>query len=266
MARTSDQPLQVEENIHIFMSSLWEAVILVVLVSVSGIIHNKVIRVADEFTQAELDHTASYLNVEFHGKSLATIRSEIVELMKEEKALYDQLLRNAMLLCSQSLQDGDQPDVFIEGASNIIAKPDFSDTERMRALFKMFEQKGHSRVDRPLTNTSPDVGRSIPLVSFSAVLFPDPLRPSSTKVSPASTLPGGISNNASPIGWRYCRTRTTRPSSRSGTIPTEGTCSTTSARNERPSSSRTSSTRSPTTRPWNTRWEPTTSGITAFSW
>jgi heat-inducible transcriptional repressor len=39
------------------------------------------------------------------------------------------------------LQEGDQPDVFIEGASNIISKPDFADTERMRALFKMFEQK-----------------------------------------------------------------------------------------------------------------------------
>jgi multidrug efflux pump subunit AcrB len=36
MARTSDQPLQVEENVDLFMSSLWEAVILVVLVSLVG--------------------------------------------------------------------------------------------------------------------------------------------------------------------------------------------------------------------------------------
>ena len=36
LARTSDQPLQVEENIHLFMSSLYEAVILVVLVSLIG--------------------------------------------------------------------------------------------------------------------------------------------------------------------------------------------------------------------------------------
>jgi multidrug efflux pump subunit AcrB len=35
-ARTSDQPLQVEENIHLFMASLYEAVILVVLVSLIG--------------------------------------------------------------------------------------------------------------------------------------------------------------------------------------------------------------------------------------
>jgi multidrug efflux pump subunit AcrB len=36
MARTSDQPLQVEENIHLFMTSLWEAVVLVVIVSLIG--------------------------------------------------------------------------------------------------------------------------------------------------------------------------------------------------------------------------------------
>jgi multidrug efflux pump subunit AcrB len=36
MARTSDQPLQVTENVHLFMSSLWEAIVLVVLVSLVG--------------------------------------------------------------------------------------------------------------------------------------------------------------------------------------------------------------------------------------
>jgi multidrug efflux pump subunit AcrB len=35
-ARTSDQPRQVEENVHLFMMSLWEAVILVVLVALVG--------------------------------------------------------------------------------------------------------------------------------------------------------------------------------------------------------------------------------------
>src|SRR5262249_30971922 len=36
LARTSDQPRQVEENIHLFMGSLYEAIALVVLVSLIG--------------------------------------------------------------------------------------------------------------------------------------------------------------------------------------------------------------------------------------
>jgi heat-inducible transcriptional repressor len=127
---------------HIEFVQLPDKRILVVLVSLSGIIHNKVIRVADEFSQDELDRTASYLNVEFHGKSLVAIRSEIVELMKEEKALYDRLLQNAVLLCEQSLAGEETTgEVYVDGASNILTKPDFDDIERMRDLFRMFEEK-----------------------------------------------------------------------------------------------------------------------------
>ena len=48
-----------------------------------------------------------------------------------------------------------------------------------------FKRMGsHSRVDLPFTRTSPRVGNSIPLVILSAVVLPDPLRPSNTNVSP----------------------------------------------------------------------------------
>ena len=127
---------------HIEFVLLPDKRILVVLVSTANIIHNKVIRVADEFAQDDLDRTARYLNTEFSGKSLLAIRSEIVELMKEEKALYDKLLQNAILLCERSLEGEEaSADVYVDGASNILTKPDFVDIERMRDLFKTFEEK-----------------------------------------------------------------------------------------------------------------------------
>jgi len=130
---------------HIEFVQLPDKRILVVLISTSSIIHNKVIRTADddEFTQDELDRTARYLNAEFGGKSLSIIRSEIVALMKEEKALYDRLLRNAVLLCERSLEGEDTGggDIYVDGASNILTKPDFVDFERMRELFRTFEEK-----------------------------------------------------------------------------------------------------------------------------
>ena len=127
---------------HIEFVLLPDKRILVVLVSTANIIHNKVIRTADDFTQEDLDRTARYLNTEFSGKSLLAIRAEIVELMKEEKALYDRLLQNAILLCERSLEGEEASgDVYVDGASNILTKPDFMDIERMRELFKTFEEK-----------------------------------------------------------------------------------------------------------------------------
>src|SRR6266404_3221269 len=46
--------------------------------------------------------------IDLGGKSLLTIRDEMIALMNEEKALYDKLLHNAMLLCERSLQDEDE--------------------------------------------------------------------------------------------------------------------------------------------------------------
>ena len=127
---------------HIRFVRLPDRRVLVVLVSNSNIVHDKVITLDEEFTQDELDRTARYLNVEFSGKSLLAIRAEIIELMREEKALYDTVLRNAMLLCERSLQDEDATaEVYLDGASNILTKPEFSGAERIRELFRMFEEK-----------------------------------------------------------------------------------------------------------------------------
>jgi len=89
-----------------------------------------------------LNRTAQYLNTEFSGKSLSSIRAEIVELMKEEKALYDRLLQNAVLLCERSLEgEHTSAGVYVDGTSNILTKPEFVDIERMRELFRTFEEK-----------------------------------------------------------------------------------------------------------------------------
>jgi heat-inducible transcriptional repressor len=128
---------------HIEFVQLADKRILVVLVTTSNSIHNKIIRLEDNLSQEELEQTARYLNTEFGGKSLLAIRTEILELMREEKALYDRLLRNAILLCDMSLEgeEAGSGDVYVDGASNILSKPDFVDVDRMRELFRTFEEK-----------------------------------------------------------------------------------------------------------------------------
>ena len=128
---------------HIEFVQLADKRVLVVMVATSNIVHNKIIRVDEALSQDELDRTARYLNTEFSGKSLLAIRAKILELMQEEKALYDRLLRNAILLCDMSLegQEGENPNIYVDGASNMLTKPDFADIEKMRELFRTFEEK-----------------------------------------------------------------------------------------------------------------------------
>jgi heat-inducible transcriptional repressor len=128
---------------HIEFMRLADDRLLVILVFASNVVQNKIIRVDEPYTQEELERAARYLNAEFTGKSLQTIRAEIIARMGEEKALYDRLLRDAVLLFERSVEggEGETGDVYIDGASNILAKPDFSDVDRLRELFRTFEAK-----------------------------------------------------------------------------------------------------------------------------
>lgn len=128
---------------HIEFVNLSERRILVVLVSAPNIVHNKIIRLRETYSQEELDRTARYLNIEFGGKSLAEIRAAILKLMHEEKALFDKLLQTAMILCSESIEDEDdnRGAVYVGGTSNILTKRDFADLDRLRELLRTIEEK-----------------------------------------------------------------------------------------------------------------------------
>lgn len=128
---------------HIEFVNLSEKRVLVVLVSAPGIVHNKVIRMTETFTQDELDKTARYLNAEFGGKSLLAIRSEILKLMHAEKALFDKLLQTAMILCSQSIEGEDEThgEVYVDGTANLLSRGDFADLNRLRQVIRTIEEK-----------------------------------------------------------------------------------------------------------------------------
>ena len=129
---------------HIEFVNLGDRKVLVVLVSAPNIVHNKIIRLKEPFSMEELESTARYLNVEFQGKSLAQIRSEILRRMHEEKALYDKLLQNAMILCCGSIEDEQDSigDVYVEGTAHILAKSDFAtDVEKLRELLSTIEER-----------------------------------------------------------------------------------------------------------------------------
>lgn len=133
---------------HIEFMRLADDRALVVMVFASNIVQHKIVRLDEPLTQDELERTARYLNAEFGGKSLVAIRAEILHLLREEKRLYDELggdelIRRAALLTERSLAGETEAggDVFVDGAANILVKPDFADVRRLSDLLRTLEAK-----------------------------------------------------------------------------------------------------------------------------
>ena len=76
MARTSDQPMQVEEQVHLLMSSLWEAVFLVVVVALIGFWEWRsalLLALSIPITLAMTFGMASMLNIDLQQVSIASV-------------------------------------------------------------------------------------------------------------------------------------------------------------------------------------------------
>jgi heat-inducible transcriptional repressor len=116
--------------------------ILVVMVALTGLVTNRVIEVEEEMSQEDLQACANYLNTRFSGLGLDAIRGRLLELMHQEKALYDSLLKSVVAVGGRAFSEGGEADLYLEGTSTLLDAPELTDIDQMRALFKTFEEKG----------------------------------------------------------------------------------------------------------------------------
>lgn len=115
--------------------------ILVIFVSQSGFVQNRVIEDNDDVPQYELDKYTNYLNDILVGFSLEEVRLKIEKEMKEEKIIYDQLLSKALQLSQKALGKETETELYIEGQVNLLECPEFSEVEKMKTLFHALEEK-----------------------------------------------------------------------------------------------------------------------------
>jgi len=117
--------------------------VMVLLVSSSGIVHSRIVRIEEELEQRDLERMSGYLNSIAKGLTIRGLKTKILEEMKKEKNLYNRLLAKALKLSKIALdREENDSDVYVEGKSNVLNQPEFiNDADRMKLLFKTFEEK-----------------------------------------------------------------------------------------------------------------------------
>ncbi|OQY18293.1 MAG: heat-inducible transcription repressor HrcA [Desulfobacteraceae bacterium 4572_35.1] len=129
---------------HIEFVLLSQGRLLVIFVSQSGLVQNKIIQLDGKLpTASELQQITNYLNDELCGLTINEVRAKIVEQMQQEKAQYDAMMKDALGFSQEIFSDDIESDVIIDGAANILEQPDFIDRSSMQRLFRAFEQKNN---------------------------------------------------------------------------------------------------------------------------
>jgi heat-inducible transcriptional repressor len=115
--------------------------LLMVFVSRSGLVQNKLIDADETLTRDDLEKINNYLNETLSGMSITEVREKIASEMQHEKSMYDKLLRQALELSGAALQEDFGSQLIIEGASTFLDRPEFANMGQIKKLFMAFEQK-----------------------------------------------------------------------------------------------------------------------------
>ncbi|HEY1263067.1 MAG TPA: heat-inducible transcriptional repressor HrcA, partial [Terriglobales bacterium] len=124
---------------HVYFSRLGDQKVLAVLVTRSGLVRDRVLRL--DLPQADLDVAANYINENFRGWTMEAMRSEIARRIENERSEYDRLMASVAQLYRQgalTTEDTAQA-VFVEGAANLVTGE--QDQKRLQELLKTLEEK-----------------------------------------------------------------------------------------------------------------------------
>lgn len=116
--------------------------ILAVIVTKSGIVHNFMLEMEKPVDKSELTRVSNYLNDHFSDKSLGEIKSHILNEMKDRKEHLDRLFEKAYSLGERVFAvENFGHEIYLEGTSNVLDMPEFRDVQKIKEIYRIFEEK-----------------------------------------------------------------------------------------------------------------------------
>jgi heat-inducible transcriptional repressor len=124
---------------HVYFSRLGDQKVLAVVVTRSGLVRDRVLRM--DLPQADLDEASRFINENFRGWTMETMRAELARRLEQERGEYDRLMASVEQLYRQGALAADETAqvVFVEGAANLVGSE--QDQKRLQELLHTLEEK-----------------------------------------------------------------------------------------------------------------------------
>ena len=127
---------------HIHFSRLAPNRVLAVVVTVAGVVLDRMLLLDNDLSSDELEISSRYLNENFHGWPIDSIRAELNQRLEAERSEYDRILQSLRELHAKgALEDVSSlsPEVYVEGVGNLLSHEE--DRERLRVMLSALETK-----------------------------------------------------------------------------------------------------------------------------
>ncbi|MCG6887051.1 MAG: heat-inducible transcriptional repressor HrcA [Proteobacteria bacterium] len=115
--------------------------VLVILIVNDQEVQNRIIHTDRDFDPEDLHRVANYLNAEFAGRELGSIRQRILRSMQQTRDDMHALMQTAVEMADQVVRTSQTHDYVIAGETNLMNYEEMADLEKLRQLFEAFHTK-----------------------------------------------------------------------------------------------------------------------------
>jgi len=127
---------------HIHFTLLSPRKVLAVLVTTSGVVRDRVLRLEREISAVDLQAAANYINENFRGSTVEAIQKELAIRIEQQRSEYDRMLQALEEVYKRgALDQGMEPSskVFVEGVANLIVTQE--DKDRLGQMLRTLEER-----------------------------------------------------------------------------------------------------------------------------
>lgn len=118
-----------------------EKKVLIVVVTSAGVIKNQVMRVNSEINQDSITVLSNYLQSKLDGHVIENIEFPLINDIQLETGIPNELIDPVMEGLKKCMQDAEDTELIIDGVTNLLNHPEFSDLIKIRELFELFNEQ-----------------------------------------------------------------------------------------------------------------------------
>jgi heat-inducible transcriptional repressor len=126
---------------HIDFVLLKPGLVMAILVVEGGIVRNMLLAIEPELGTEDLITYSNYLNQLFQGRTLAQVRSKLIQERDAVRREYQAMTQQALILAEQVFAANTQREVFVEGTVNFFTHPEFANPAKLEELMRMLEER-----------------------------------------------------------------------------------------------------------------------------
>ena len=130
---------------HIYFTLLSRQKVLAVVVTSSGVVRDRLLRIEREISQLELETAARFINENFRGWTIDAIQKELLLRIEQQRNEYDSMMNAVEELQRAGALESSQAEnsVFVEGVANLLGKVvgKEEDRERLSQMMRTLEER-----------------------------------------------------------------------------------------------------------------------------